>query len=311
MARGRHDLTGLLGLGSLGLLLVVATASARSVSEDPVPWYLLIEPTSLTVDVAVGDDPRSGWTSNRTGLMFRLPTGDRTRAYARWSHVAYDDAGFDATSRWNDIGMTEPLDPLIPDGEQGDTEGVRNWNVLDRHAGWNRPEFGILGPTAWPLIGEVTYAASAWLPFAANELYPYAARSISIRGALRKEFALTSIGSLALAGFVVRDMSPGGDLLADRAMTGWTGGDLSLRLIPDAVWRIEGGWSLAVSDEVDLSLLHLEAGRSLGEGLRCRLLLEHHLGDPDDRPFATRIAAVWSLALPGGEETEDERPEAP
>lgn len=306
MAPGRHDRRNQIVLTLVGMLFAATSAQALSVTNEPTPWHLLDDESSLAVTIGLSDDERTGWSSNHAGLMFRLPTGERTRAYARWFHVVYDDAGVNASDRWPEIGVMEPVEVAIPDGELRQSDEVLLWNVLDRHVGWSRPEFGILGSMQWPLLGGLNYAASAWLPFASNELYPYAARSISGRIALRKELDLGPAFTLAFDGFLTRDMAPGGDLLTEDAMVGWSGGGAVLRVNPGGTWRLEGGLSAASSNQTVLELLRIEAGRSLGEGLRCRLCLEHHLGDDQDRPFATRVLAVWSLALPGGEESGDD-----
>ena len=298
MVPGPRDTRRRLALALACTLLAASPAAARSVIADPPPWRILDDEPTFSILFDASDDGESGWSSRRTGLMVRLRTAGETRAYARWSHVNYDDAGLDATARWPDI--------TPPDADAAALEQLADWNGLDRHNGWDRPEFGLLGRTNWPLVGPVSYAVSAWLPFASNELYPYAARSISARLAVRREVAVGGPLTLALDGVLARDMAPGGDLLAEDAMTGWSGGGVMARLRPGASWLLEGGLSIAGSGEASLRMLTLEAERALGSESRLRLRIEHLPGDEEDRPFATRVIAVWSLALPGGEETGDD-----
>jgi hypothetical protein len=305
MAPGPRDILRRVALALTWTLLAAAPAAARSVVVDPPPWRILDDEPTLSVLLDMSDDGDSGWSSSRTGVMFRLRTSGETRAYARWAHVRYDDAGLDASARWPGIVPPEEDSDAAALAEQAD------WNVLDRHVGWDRPEFGLLGRTRWPLVGPVSYAVSAWLPFASNELYPYAARSISARFAVRREIAFGEPLALVLDAFLSRDMAPGGDLLSEDAMSGWTGGGALVRLRPGGSWLLETGVSTAGSGEASLKVLTLEAGRSLGEDARLRLRIEHLPGDEGDRPFATRVIAVWSLALPGGEETGDETLERP
>ena len=249
MAPGRHDRRNQIVLTLVGMLFAATSAQALSVTNEPTPWHLLDDESSLAVTIGLSDDERTGWSSNHAGLMFRLPTGERTRAYARWFHVVYDDAGVNASDRWPEIGVMEPVEVAIPDGELRQSDEVLLWNVLDRHVGWSRPEFGILGSMQWPLLGGLNYAASAWLPFASNELYPYAARSISGRIALRKELDLGPAFTLAFDGFLTRDMAPGGDLLTEDAMVGWSGGGGSPR---ESGWNLEArGWTVRRFEQSD------------------------------------------------------------
>lgn len=290
MATRRASPTAL--LLAVTICTAATVAAARTPLVDDPPWHLLDTGRSVSLAASAGIDEASDWSISRTGITTPLPSGADTRAYARWSFVVIDRAASPAAVRWPDI--------VGPDADPVD---VAEWNNDVNAAGWDRPEVGLLARTRWPLVGDLDYAVSAWMPFADNGLYPLAVRGISLRAALRKCVGL-GWATAELRAARTEDLGAAGDLLADEAVAGADAVGAWLRATPLEGWTVVCGWDRSWSGDVELDRIAAGLARSTSAGALA-LRFEHHPGSDGDRPYGSRVIAGVTLRLGRGEEDED------
>ena len=146
------------------------------------------------------------------------------------------------------------------------------------------------------------------LPFARNALYPFAARSATVRLALRRAFRLGEGLDAALVCEQVFNTSAAGDDLADEAFPDPTAWGASL------TWTLprEAALTLSARDDGAAGHRRLQLALDLpwGEGRGLTLGVMRALGDAADRLFATRAAlAVTFVLSPPPADAPDASPE--
>jgi len=265
--------------------LLPAAAPAAAPWAEPLPWEAMTGDTGFTFDVQRFDDPESDWQVDAFGLTSVMSQGDVNRIYLRWRHLTFHTAGRSALARWPEAV------PPVAEGETPDLD----WPGEDGVSGWGRPELGLLAPLRLPLIGDSLFGGEVALPFAPNALYPFAARSTSVRLALRRAFRLGERLSGALVFEQVMNMGAAGEELADEAfpeLTVW-GGSLAWRLAPAAELR----FSARDAGAGECRRLRLTLDLPWGEGRGLTLGLMRGLADAEDRLFATHATVAVSIAL--------------
>ncbi|MBC8424181.1 hypothetical protein H8E07_08670 [bacterium] len=269
---------------TLATLLPAAVMAAAPWAE-PLPWEAVTGDTGFTFDVQRFDDPDSGWQVDAFGMTSVMHQGEVNRVYVRWRHLDFHTAGRSALARWPEAV------PPVADGETPDL----SWPGEHSVAGWGRPELGLLAPLSLPLIGDSLFGGEVALPFARNALYPFAARSTSLRLALRRVFRLGERLTGALVCERVLNMSAAGEDLADEAfadLTVW-GGSLAWRPARSADLRL----SARDAGPGECRRLRLSLTVPWGEGRGFTLGLMRGLADAEDRLFATQVTVAVSIAL--------------
>lgn len=281
---------------ALCVLAVAAAASARSPETEAPPWSLLDDGAGWSVQASLAEDDATQWSATRVGLTLPAGRTGSSRIYVRWGHVSFDDAGLHAADRW----------PSIVAVDDPDTVALDLWRANDRHAGWDRPEVGLVGRSRWPLIGDARHALSMWMPFASNELYPYAVRGVSARAALRREVGLGSRAALVLGASRTVDTGAAGDMLGDGAVGGRDAFSAEAVVRPGGGWIVTAAFRVEESDDDSRRVAALQASHRRSDGACWSLRAERHVGDDGDRPWDARVLLTWSPPATPEQETADE-----
>lgn len=291
----RHDAARTCACLTLAALFPVAVMAAAPWAE-PLPWEAVTGDASFTFDAQRFDDPDSDWQVDAFGVTSVMHQGDANRVYVRWRHLTFHTAGRSALVRWPETV------PPVDDGETPDLSWPGEHNI----SGWGRPELGLLAPLRLPLIGDSVFGGEVALPFARNALYPFAARSASVRLALRRAFRLGERLTGALVCERVLNMSAAGEDLADEAfpdLTVW-GGSLAWRPSRTVDLRL----SVRDAGSGECRRLRLSLAVPWGEGRGVSLGLMRGLADAEDRLFATQVTVAVSIAL---DAPSDDAPQTP
>ena len=211
-----------------------------------------------------------------------MAQGAANRIYLRWRHLSFHTDGLGVLTRWSEVAPTDDAGDPVDAGWPGESS----------IAGWGRPEVGLLAPLHLPLVGESAFCGEVALPFARNDLYPFAARSSSLRLALRRTFRLAPRLDGVLAHERVLNMGAAGEDLTDEAF-------------PE-----QGAWSGALAWRfADAGALRLTAREAGDDDRRLRVVLDlplgdrrvlslgatRALGDDADRLFATRFTLALTI----------------
>lgn len=264
---------------------------------EPLPWDSLDHDPGFRFEAQRFDDAASGWQADVLGLTSVVARGPRNRLYVRWRYLSLHTAGRPVFARWPG---------LAPDVDGG---ADPDWPGESAISGWGRPELGLLAPLGLPLLGESVFCGEAALPFARNDLYPYAARSASLRLALRRKIALSPGLALSLGVEQVMNMGAAGEDLSDEAFPsrGAWGGTLAWRLGGDRRLALDG----RATDDGASRRLGLTLTWPLGEDRRLDIGLLHSLADEEDRLYGTRLSVGVTVGLADAERPRDEQDRAP
>ena len=278
-------------------LLPAVVCGGQSPRAEPLPWEALERDPGFTFGVQRFDDPDSDWQVDAFTLTSVLAQGERNRLYLRWRYLTLHTDGYPVFARWPD---------LVPDTED---EVAEDWPGESAVSGWGRPEIGLLAPMALPLLGAGIFCGEAALPFARNDLYPFASRSASLRFALNRPISLGPELALGLRAERAVNLGAAGEELGDAAFASrmiW-GGAL--------VWRPEGsGRRLELAGRVSgdaLRRLGLTIAWPLGEDRRLEFGLLHNFADAADRLYRTRLQLGFSVGLAGADLGPDETGDRP
>ncbi len=274
----------------MALMSIVGSATAQHLWVEDSPWHLLSSPVAFGFEALGMDDPDSGWQVAGGAIMIGLRTGENRAGYLRWPHLSFSQAGNRAADRWPGL--------LSPDNDESET-----WPGEDRVDGWGRPEVGYLGTTQWPLLGAVSYGATAWLPFTSDALYPFSVRALSWGLALRRDHHFGRSSYLAAEVRSISHSLMSDKILSDIAAPTVRQGGLLLGSTALG-WDLETGYHW---DDVGTRRWQALLRRSVGEG-HLALQFQHNLGEPDARLLSTRLSISWSLAMSPAEEKNDETP---
>ena len=302
MRHARRRTPGPAASGVLILLFVAMprTAPAAAPWTEPLPWDALASEPGFTFDAQRFDDPDSGWQVDAFGLTTVVAQGAANRIYLRWRHLSFHTDGLGVMARWSEVAPPS----------EGDDAVDTDWPGESSIAGWGRPEIGLLAPMRLPLVGESVFCGEVALPFARNDLYPFAARSTSLRFALRRTFRLAPGLDGALAHERILNMGAAGEDLADEAF-------------PE-----QGAWSGALACRfTDACALRLTVRDAGDEDRRLRLVLDlplggrrilslgatRALGDEEDRLFANRFTLALTIgkAAPPADDPDAAHEEKP
>ncbi|MBU0743129.1 hypothetical protein KKG45_13370 [bacterium] len=261
------------------------TAPRAAPWAEPLPWDALTDDAGFTFEAQRFDDPDSGWQVDALGMMSVVPHGAVNRVYLRWRHLNFNTGGHSVLARWPET--------VPPYGEGGQPD--LGWPGETAIAGWGRPELGLLAPLRLPLLGASAFCGEVALPFARNALYPFAARSTSLRLALRRPLRLGDHLTCAVVCEQVMNMAAAGEDLAEAAfpsLTAW-GGSLEWSFARAGVLRLSardagGGASRR---------LRLTLNLPLGDRRSLALGVMRGLGDAEDRLFATRFTVAMSIGM--------------
>jgi hypothetical protein len=279
-------------------LAVPVAAAAAAPWAEPLPWEALTGDTGFTFDAQRFDDPDSGWQVDAFGMTSVVSQGAANRVYVRWRHLTFHTGGRSVLERWPAAA------PPVAEGGEPDLA----WPGETVVAGWGRPELGLLAPLSLPLLGDSAFCGEVALPFARNALYPFAARSATVRLALRRAFRLGGRLDAAVICEQVFNMSAAGEDLGDAAFPDPTAWGASLN------WTLPRNAALTLSARDDGAAGHRRLRLALalpwGEGRGLTLGVMRGLGDTADRLFATRAAVAVTFALsPPPADAKDALPE--
>jgi len=294
---GRRRPAGLCAVSCLIVAICIclpASLQAAASWAEPLPWDTLGTDPGFTFGFQRFDDTTSNWQVDAFTLMSVVRQGAANRFYLRWRHLDFNTGGVPLFTRWPDVA------PSL----EGDEEPDPDWPGETGIAGWGRPELGLLAPIELPLLGASVFCGEIALPFASNDLYPFAARSVTIRFGLQRSIALRENFTLALRGEQLLNTDAAGEDLSGEAFpaqTAW-GAGLDWRLSGERALRLEG-----------LSTLDAESGRlrltlqlPLGDDRRLAVGVMHSLADEADRLFETRISASVTIGMPGPPSSDSE-----
>jgi len=259
---------------------------------EPLPWDALTGDAGFTFDAQRFDDPDSDWQVDAFGVMSVMSQGAANRIYLRWRHLTFHTGGRSVLERWPEAA------PPLEEGEEPDL----GWPGETAIAGWGRPELGLLAPLRLPLLGAGIFCGEVALPLARNDLFPFAARSASLRLALRRPFRLGDHLSCAVVCEQVVNMSPSGEELAGEvfpSLFAW-GGSLAWDFARAGALRL----SARDAGDGECRRLRLTMQLPLGEDRSLVLGVMRGLGDAADRLFATRVTVAVSIGMaapPAGE----------
>ena len=284
----------------LPLILFLLVVSCRpSHAEVPwaeaIPWSFLDREPSMHVLADQFDDRSTGWQVGSLGISAAAVSGERSRLYLRWRYLSFSRGGTDVLTRWP--------------GLSGDGVAA-GWPGEDRGGGWSRPELGYLGRGRAPLAGDLDYGATIHLPFSRNDLYPFSARSISLRFAARKSVIETSDFRVSLRGGLLRNLGAAGEDLADAAFP------------PVRFWGVDlgRGWengcivgldfASSASDNSSSRVLTARLTLPIGGEQELEMGISRELAAREDRLYATRLQLRISMPLvPSGDDEKADRAE--
>ncbi len=243
--------------------LLVSAAGAAAPWDDDLPWPFLDDGRAFRVAASRFDDPASGWSLGVLEIATVLRRDAGGVAYLRWPHLNFASGEQPVLVRWPDVAGEG-----APAGWPGETQV----------SGWGRPAAGYLGRTKAPLLGPLACGAELALPFAANSLYPFAARSIALRLQARRAWRLTERVALDVGGGRTWNLGAAGDVLAPAAF-------------PErGEWSAGLAWRPAPSTVVGLTAVRGGGGR---DSRRWRLALELPLHGE------IRLQAGWTREFAG------------
>jgi len=270
------------------LLAAACAASASTVRaaapwDDDLPWSFLDDGRALRVAASRCDDPTSGWNLAVLELATVLRRDGDGVAFLRWPHLDFTSGRSTVLERWPEAAGED-----APAGWPGETQV----------AGWGRPAVGYLGHAGAPLLGRLRCGAELALPFAANALYPFAARSLALRLQARRAWPLGGGFELEAGGGRTLNLGASGDVLAPAAFPGR--GELTAGL----AWRPGPATAIALSavrggGGRDSRRLRLSLELPLSAGIRLQTAWTRELADAGDRLY--RDGLMLGLALPGQE----------
>jgi hypothetical protein len=294
---GRRRPAGLSAVFCLTLVICACLpASLRAAAPwaEPLPWDTLNTEPGFAFGFQRFDDTTSNWQVDAFTLMSVMRQGDVNRFYLRWRHLDFNTGGVPLFTRWPDVA------PSL----EGDEEPDPDWPGETGIAGWGRPELGLLAPVDLPLLGASVFCGEVALPFASNDLYPFAARSVTVRFGLQRSIALHDDFTLALRGEQVLNGGAAGEDFSDEAFpaqTAW-GAGLGWRFSRDSQLRLEG----RTTSDAASRRLRLTLQLPLGDDRRLAVGVMHSLADEADRLFETRISAAITIGMPGPPSSDPE-----
>lgn len=277
------------------LLLPAAVLSGPAPWSEPLPWDALDTDPGFRCEVQRFDDPDSGWQVDAFALTTVMARGPRNRVYLRWRHLSMHTDGLSVFERWPDAA------PDVDGGADPD------WPGESAISCWGRPEVGLLAPVALPVVGESVFCGEAALPFARNDLYPFAARSIALRLALRRAVVLGDGLALSLQAEQVLNMGAAGEDLADDAFPARTALGAAL------AWTASGRRLVLdgrATGDGSARRLGLTLTWPLGEDRHLHVGLLRSVADESDRLFATRLSVGVTIGLAGEERPGDAEDES-
>lgn len=251
------------------LLTSSVSFAAPGLLIETLPWDALDGPSAFEAGFARYEDGRSGWRVDDLGLQHVGTRGEDGRWFLGWHHLSFSSAELPVLERWPG--------PAGPDAVEG-------WPGESRVAGWGRPEIGLLDRVDLPLIGRSAIGLGAALPFASNTLYPFAARSTSLRLHLRRSIALGDAWRLHLDAGRVLSIGAAGEELHEDAFSPQT------RLGGALEWRRDGrsvhlGWT---GQGDDSRRIEGRLGWPLDDRVTLAFTAVHEEADAADRLFGTR-----------------------
>lgn len=258
--------------------------------EDP-PWHALgsdalrrgVEMTWQQVR-----EPRSGWHTDRLGLTFLAPLGERGLFFLRGQYIRFDTAGSSALARWPHIGAKGPESVDNADPE---------WPFESIINDFARPELGLILPWRLPLLGEGHLGLQAGLPIGTDRLYPMSAGCLplaldwrAIRGGSTGWRAAGRIG-------VERTFSSSGDDLDEGAFPGGLRYGFEFGRRHDQSHGVNMAWS---ARELDggrhARRLEFSGWLPVGRKHFLRLHVARDLGRQTDRLATWTVGVAWHLA---------------
>jgi len=268
-------------------LCIPASLEAAAPWAEPLPWDALDTDPGFAFGFQRFDDTTSNWQVDAFTLMSVVRQGTANRLYLRWRHLDFNTGGLPLFTRWPDVA------PSL----EGDEEPDPDWPGETGIAGWGRPELGLLAPVNLPLLGASVFCGEVALPFASNDLYPFAARSVTLRIGLQRPIVLRDDFTLALRGEQVLNASAAGEDFAEEAFPAQTvwGAGLDWRFSMDSILRLEG----RTTSDAESRRLRLTLQLPLGDYRRLAVGVMHSLADEADRLFETRISASVTIGMPG------------
>jgi hypothetical protein len=279
------------------LLMISVMMSGRVVARtlwvEQLPWRLMDEERSLNFLADSFTDPETQWQMDSLGLATVMEAGQTNKIYLRWRYLSFSRAGTYAFTRWPDQAA-EGVAETFP-GE-------------DRSGGWGRPEVGYLGFMKLPGLGDTGYALSGFLPFAGNELFPFAARSITLQMGVIKTFNPVGDLRLGVRGGLQRNMSASGDEIADEAFQSTKFWGLGISENP---WRnllLRLDYDVMENDGHASRLLTASLRAPLGEGQALEVGFTRDTAQGIDRYYSTRLFLRITVPLIPGDDKDDKTP---
>lgn len=275
---------------SAAVLCLALAAGARGAAPwtPEIPWSRLDAGPAVEIGAARLDDPATGWSASLVDVLSASAYGERGVWYLRWQHVDLATAGLGVRDRWPET-VSPDSDPTWP----GESQIV----------GWSRPLVGLLGLQRLPLLGETGYAVEGAMPFAPDALYPFGARSVSLKLQLRRAWAFGGGLRAEALGGKTWNLGGGGDVLGDGAFGDETTAGLGV------AWRGSCDWSLAcrglrVAGGRESRLLRADLAFPATAGVRVAVSWSRDLADAGDRIY--RDGFYVTLTLPGLVAKKDE-----
>lgn len=277
-------MTGTVGRCALAAVFCSLLASASGAAapwDDDLPWPFLDDGRAFRLAASRFDDPATGWSLGVLEIATVLRRDDAGLAYLRWPHLNFSSAEQPVLTRWPEAA-----------GEGA----AAGWPGETQVSGWGRPAAGYLGRTKAPWLGPLVCGAELALPFAANALYPFAARSFALRLQVRRAWRIAGDFTLEAGGGRTLNLGASGDVLSSAAFPGRSELSAGIGWKPDSATTL-GLAATSGGGGRDSRRLQLALSWPLNDEVRLQAGWTHEFAGAADRLF--RDGFSLGLSLPG------------